>query len=136
MCCVIMEKGGNHLVPECSSINIHSFWLTPSHKIFKDFRTIVSSRILEIFWKNFFSELTITFPLLSGASFFFPVSYWIWSKHLSCSWILGKIVCNCQGNVGKIVGSHGNVATGMLPTIFPKVFSLKRGEKCSAKSEN
>ena len=46
-----------------------------------------------------FSGLAITFPLLSGASFFFPMASWIWSKHLSWFWILEKL----------LVGGHGKV---------------------------
>ena len=71
---------------------------------------------------NIFSGLTITFPLQSGASFFFPMASWIWSKHLSWVWIFPNEINTCHDFENFTVGSpvtsdqallqifgHGNV---------------------------
>ena len=72
---------------------------------------------------NIFSGLTITFPLQSGASFFFPMASWIWSKHLSWVWIFPNEINTCHDFEfwGK------SMAGGHRKVIFHEKSSAKSG---------
>ena len=81
--------------------------------------------------KNIFPGWPLHFHSCLEQVLFSPVSSWIWSQHLSWSWILGKIVGNCHANVEfceKLLAAMEMLPRECCQQSFPK-FSLYKEMK-------